>query len=189
MLAHHHGGLWNGSAIAGSLGVSPPAARHYLDVLSDTYMIRQLPPYFANLGKRLVKSPKVYIRDSGLLNCLLGISTYEEMLSHPQAGAAWEGWVLEQIQSLLTRRTQLFFYRTAAGAEIDVILVQGDQPRTAIEIKFSTSPKPARGFWEGYETLGCRRGFVLYPGQEKFPLGKGVYALPVAQISEIQNVL
>jgi predicted AAA+ superfamily ATPase len=118
MLAHFHGQLWNASKIAASLGVSAPTAKHYLDTLQDTFMVRSLPPFAANVKKRLVKSPKVYLRDSGLLHALLRVGTIDNLLGHPIAGASWEGWVIEQALAGIEGRSGAYFYRTAAGAEI-----------------------------------------------------------------------
>ena len=185
MLAHAHGQLWNASKIAASLGVSPPAARHYLDILQDTFMIRQLQPFHANLKKRLVKSPKVYLRDPGLLHALLGIGSHDELLGHPSAGASWEGFVTEQILSSVPASWGSFFYRTSAGAEIDLILVPRADRFLAVEIKHSLDPRPGRGFWSAHEDLRPRKGFVVYPGAERFPLGKDVLALPISELERI----
>lgn len=185
MLAHVHGQRWNASAIAQSMGVSPPTGRHYLDILSDTFMIRQLSPYAANVGKRLVKSPKVYLRDSGLLHALLGIDTMEALLGNPIAGASWEGWAVEQVLTLMRAPYTPYYYRTQAGAEIDLVVAHPSAPPVAVEAKLSLSPKLSRGFYEAFSDLGCDRGYVVYPGQERYPLGKGVEALPVHQLRTI----
>lgn len=126
MLAHSNGQLWNASKIAGSLGVSAPAVRHYLDLLEDTFMVRQLQPYHANLKKRQTKSPKAYVRDSGLLHAILGLETMDAILGHPSAGSSFEGWVIEQVVSVLPASWHPFFYRTTAGAEIDLVLAGPD---------------------------------------------------------------
>ena len=123
MTAHHHGNLWNASAIANALGVSSPAASRYLDILCDTFIVRQLAPFSGNLKKRLVKSPKVYVRDSGLLHALLGIHNHEQLQGHPVVGASWEGMVIEQILAILPTGVESYFYRTSAGAEVDLLLV------------------------------------------------------------------
>jgi predicted AAA+ superfamily ATPase len=186
MLAHVHGGLWNASAIAGSMGVTAPTARHYLDILSDTFIVRQLPPFYANIGKRLVKSPKAYIRDSGILHALLGIGSYSELLNHPSAGASWEGWVVEQILSILPGEAAAFFYRTSSGAEIDLVIVRSPSSKpVAVEIKFSTAPQLSRGFYEGFSSLGCERGFVVHPGKDTYDFRHGITALPAHDIDKI----
>lgn len=186
MLAHSHGQLWNGAKVAASLGVSGPAVKHYLDILQNTFMVRVLQPHHANLKKRLVKSPKVYLRDSGLLHALLGLADHDQLLSHPVLGASWEGFVIEQILSAKPSSTQVGFYRTGAGAEIDLVLqAGGNQAPIAVEIKYSLSPSPSKGFWFGMADLDCERGFVIAPVQEAYPLGKGVTVLPVEQVRRI----
>ncbi len=188
MLAHYHGQLWNASKIAGSLGVSAPTAKHYLDTLEDTFMIRQLPPFAANLKKRLVKSPKIYLRDSGLLHALLRLATYDDLLGHPVAGTSWEGWVIEQALAASGANgphTHASFFRTAAGAEIDLVLDRARGQRIALEIKLSSAPKPSQGFWSGIADIKPSAAYVVYPGKERYALGKGVEALPVAMLSSI----
>ncbi|HAJ79367.1 MAG TPA: ATPase [Fibrobacteres bacterium] len=186
MLSHVHGGIWNASGIAGSLGVSAPSARHYLDILSDTFIIRQLQPFYSNAGKRLVKSPKVYIRDSGILHALAGICSYEDLINNPVAGSSWEGWIIEQILLILPEDVEAYFYRTQAGAEIDLILVrrQFSKP-VAVEIKFSTVPQLSKGFYEGFSSLGCNRGFVVYNGNETYEIRKGIFAVPAFDIEKV----
>jgi predicted AAA+ superfamily ATPase len=188
MLAHCQGQLWNASQIAGSLGVDSKTARRYLDVLDDTFMVRQLPPLHANLKKRLVKSPKIYLRDTGLLHGLLGIGAYEQLLGHPAAGASWEGWCVEQVLSTVAPATGARFYRTSAGAEIDLVLQPpGGGPPVAIEAKFSLDPRPTRGFWSALSDLQPARSFVVYPGAEFYPLGETVWALPAAQMTRVSE--
>ncbi len=190
MLAHYHGQLWNASKIAGSLGVSAPTAKHYLDTLEDTFMIRQLPPFVANLKKRLVKSPKIYLRDSGLLHALLRLGTHDDLLGHPVAGASWEGWVIEQALAASGTHTSASFFRTAAGAEIDLVLdrPRGKHQRIALEIKRSSAPTPSKGFWSGIADIKSGAAYVVYPGKERYPLGPGVEALPVSMLNEALRV-
>jgi len=185
MIAHSHGQLWNASKIAGSLGVSAPTVRSYLDILEETFIVRQIQPYHSNIKKRLIKSPKVYIRDSGLLHTLLNIRTVEDLHGHPSLGSSWEGFIVGQILGILPGRWQTYFYRTGAGAEIDLILFDNKHKPVAIEIKYSMSPKGDRGFWNAYEDLSCKKGFVVYPGAESYPLGKNVFTLPVKNLSII----
>lgn len=185
MLAHSHGQLWNASRIAAGLGLSAPTVRHYLDILEDTFLARQLQPYHPNLGKRLTKSPKVYLRDCGLLHALLGLRTQDELLGHPALGASWEGFVLEQVLATASPERQAFFFRTSAGAEIDLVLVGRRGEVTAIEAKYSSAPAPTKGFWNAYRDLECCQGFVIYPGREKYPLGQGVTALPIEDVGEV----
>ena len=184
MLAHFHGQMWNASKIAASLGVTAPTAKHYLDTLQDTFMVRVLPPFASNLKKRLVKSPKVYLRDSGLLHALLHIGDADQLLGHPIAGASWEGWVIEQALTLINGRSSACFYRTAAGAEIDLV-IERPKRRLAFEIKLGSAPSPSRGFWSGLSDLKPSAGFVIYSGKERFPLGRGVEALPVSMLADV----
>jgi len=185
MIAHSHGQLWNASKIAGSLGISAPTVMSYLDILEETFIVRQLRPYYSNIKKRLIKSPKVYIRDSGLLHALLNINTLDNLHGHPSLGSSWEGFVVEQILKILPERWQAYFYRTGAGAEIDLVLFDGKHKPVAVEIKYSVSPKLERGFWNAYEDLSCKKGFVLYPGKESYPLGRNVATLPAKKLAEI----
>ena len=189
MLAHCHGQLWNGSKIAGSLGVSAPTVRRYLDILQDTFMLRQLQPFHSNIKKRLVKTPKVYLRDSGLLHALLGLEDHEALLGHPSAGASWEGWVIEQVLTIVPDTWATWFYRTGAKAEIDLVIQPGGRkPLIAIEIKHSLTPKPTQGFWSAFSDLEPAQAFVVYPGDEYYPVREGVFALPICQLDRILNV-
>ncbi|HIJ95126.1 MAG TPA: ATP-binding protein [Desulfuromonadales bacterium] len=185
MIAHHHGNLWNASSIANALGVSSPATSRYLDILCDTFIVRQLAPFSANLKKRLVKSPKVYIRDSGLLHALLGINTMEQLLGHPVVGASWEGMVIEQILAVLPSGIEPYFYRTVAGAEVDLLLVPRGGSPMPVEIKHSLSPKISKGFSSVMDDLKCECGFIVYPGNEAYPLSKTVMALPVTMLDKL----
>jgi predicted AAA+ superfamily ATPase len=189
MLSHLHGQLWNASHIGASLGVSPPTARHYLDILHETFMVRQLQPYFANVKKRLVKSPKVYLCDSGILHTLLRIGSYEDLLNHPAAGHSFEGWVVEQIMTVMPLGCEAFFYRTSSGAEIDLVLLPPNKKPVAIEIKFSQNPGVSKGFWEAFADLKCGKGFIVYPGKEYYALRPDVFALPVNELARILQVI
>jgi predicted AAA+ superfamily ATPase len=183
--AHHHGNLWNASAIANALGVSSPAASRYLDILCDTFIVRQLAPFSANLKKRLVKSPKIYVRDSGLLHALLGIHNQEQLQGHPVVGASWEGMVIEQILAILPAGFEPFFYRTSAGAEVDLLLVPRSGSPIAVEIKHSLSPKVSNGLRSVMEDLKCDRGFIVYPGNESYKMTPRITALPVTMLKEL----
>ncbi|MBW1812516.1 MAG: ATP-binding protein [Deltaproteobacteria bacterium] len=183
MLAHSHGQLWNASKISNSLGVSAPTVRRYLDILEETFVVRQLQPYHANTKKRLIKSPKVYIRDSGLNHALLRISTFDDLQGHPSIGASWEGFVIEQIASLWPQNNELYFYRTNAGAEIDLLYTDHKNQPVPVEIKYSLSPSVSRGFWNAYADLSCKRGYVVYPGRDIYPLGKNVTTLPLEMLA------
>ncbi len=185
MISHYHGQLWNASQIAKSLGLSAPTVRNYLDILTDTFIVRQLFPYHTNIKKRLTKSQKIYIRDTGLLHALLRIESFEALQDHPVVGSSWEGFVIEQIANLLPENTPLYFYRTLAAAEIDLVILDRKNQPIAIEIKYSLSPKLEKGFSIAFEDLSCKKGFVIYPGEEYYPLRKNIFALPIKMISEI----
>jgi uncharacterized protein len=184
MLAHHHGQLWNASGLAGSLGLSAPTIRSYLDLLQDTFMARSLQPLHANLGKRLVKRPKVFLRDSGLLHALLGLEDQEALLGHPIAGASWEGFVLEQVLSMIPSTWKASFFRTSAGAELDLVLERPRKHPIGIEIKLSKTPAPTRGFWNALEDLNAK-GFVICPANEAYPLAKNASVLPVELLESL----
>jgi uncharacterized protein len=183
MIAHSHGSIWNASKIASALGVSPPTARHYLDILEETFIVRQLLPFYPNIKKRIIKSPKVYIRDSGLLHTLFSISSKNELLSHPSAGHSWEGFVIEQIINSLSNKYLTYFYRTSAGAEVDLVIVKGDQPVLCIEIKLSLSPLPAQGFFNAMNDLNCKNGIIVYPGDDEYSIKHNVKVIPFVKLS------
>ena len=183
MLAHLQGQLFNASQLALSLGgASHTTAARYLGTLVDAMVVRRLEPLLPNLGKRLVKSPKVYVRDSGVLHALLGIHTLDDLQGHPIAGASWEGFVIEQVAAHLPPDATLSFYRTAAGAEIDAVVERGTR-RIGIEVKFSSAPKPTRGFWQALQDLGVQQAYVVAPVAAAYPLATNVEVLPVTQIS------
>ena len=186
MVAHCHGQLWNASRIAESMGIDHKTARRYLDVLQDTFMLRQILPYFANTKKQLIKSPKVYLRDSGILHNLLKVDSFEILQSHPVVGSSWEGFCLEQILAAIPSRWDVSFYRTRSGAEIDFVIqpVQMMAP-IAVEIKYSTAPKLTKGFWNAYNDIRPKQAFVVYPGKDSFPIAKNIWALPISQINKI----
>lgn len=188
MLAHLHGQLWNASRLAAGFGVSAPTVAHYLDILEATYMLRRLPPLQANLGKRLVKSPKVYLRDSGLLHALLGIESLNDLAGHPVLGASWEGWVLEQIAQLIGAQWQLSFYRTASGAEMDVVAERGTK-KIGFEIKFSSAPKPSKGFWSAMSDLQLAHAYVIAPVQSGYPLARNVDVVPAAELAALLQTI
>ena len=183
MLAHLHGQLFNASAIAASLGVSGPTVSRYLDGLSGSLMLRRLEPYHANLGKRLVKSPKIYVRDSGLLHHLLGIREVNDLIGHPGAGASWEGFAIEQIVGHLPEGASASFYRTAAGAELDLVLESG-RKKLGFEIKFSSAPKVSKGFWQACEDVCVDKAYIVAPVRERYPFAEKVEVLPVLDLPE-----
>ena len=171
MLAHHQGQLLNSAQLAGGLGISGHTVARYLDIMVDLLLVRRLQPWAANSKKRLVRTPKVYVRDSGLVHALLNIRDREDLAGHPVVGASWEGMLIENILDSIPATTRPSFYRTAAGAEIDLILELSSKERWAIEIKRSISnPAPSKGFYFGCEDIQATRQIVLYPGDEKFRL-------------------
>lgn len=185
MLAHLHGQLWNASRIAASMGLSAPTIQRYLDILEDTFIVLQLRPYLANVGKRITKSPKVYVRDSGMVHALLGIGSAEDLAAHPGMGASWEGFVVAQVLAAMPEGWQAYYYRTSAGAEIDLVLVDRRQRLTAVEIKYSSAPQPPKGFLIACVDLGCERRFIIYPGAERYPLSGDCTALPLKEVESL----
>lgn len=174
MLAHHQSGLLNAADFARSLGVDNKTVASYLDLLVDLLLARRLEPWHNNVGKRLVKSPRIYVRDSGLVHTLLGLSTAEDVLGHPVAGASWEGFVIETLIAAAPEGTRANFYRTAAGAEIDLLLTLPGGVLWAVEIKRSLQPKLERGFHHACSDLAPARRLLVYPGDERYPLAEGV---------------
>jgi len=181
MLAHRHGQLWNASELARSLGVIPPTVTSYLNLLISTFLARRLEPHQSNLGKRLVKSPKVYLRDTGMLHALLGIPDLDDLHGNPILGVSWEGFLIEQLLSISQPRDTTF-YRTTAGAELDLVVKLDGQPLTGYEMKYSLAPTVSKGFWNSVEDLELERAHVLYPGQEEWPLKEGVDVVPAVQV-------
>ena len=184
MLAHLHGQMWNASRLASGFGVSAPTVQHYLEILEATYMVRRLPPLHVNLGKRLVKSPKIYLRDSGLLHALLGIRSLDELAGHPVVGPSWEGWVLEQIAQLLSPQWQLSFYRTATGAEMDVVAERGER-RIGFEIKLSSAPSLSKGFWSAMKDLQLEQAYVVAPVETGYPIAEKVEVVPAKDLAQL----
>jgi predicted AAA+ superfamily ATPase len=174
MLAHNQGQLLNASAIARGLGVSAPTINAYLDLLVDLLLVRRLPPRLANVGKRQVRSPKTFVRDSGLLHALLGLGDKEALLGHPVLGASWEGHVIENLITLAPARVEPSFYRTSGGAEIDLVLRWPGGREWAIEVKRSLSPRPGRGMRSAIEDLKPERSFIVYPGEDRYPVAEGI---------------
>jgi hypothetical protein len=169
MLSHQQGGIWNAHMFANSLGVTGPTAKRYLQFLHGAFLVRILEPWFVNATKRLVKSPKVFVRDTGLLHAMMNINSYAVLMGHPVAGASWEGFVIEQIIQLLPGKLRPFFYRTHHGAEADLMLVEGIKPVAAIEIKLTNAPVISKGFYQAIDDLKLKQGFVVTPGSESYP--------------------
>lgn len=184
MLAHVQGGITNASQLAKSLDVSSVTVSRYLDLMVDLLLVRRLQPWGRNAGKRLVKSPKVYIRDSGITHALLNIQTFNDLLSHPVAGGSWEGFVIENILSVIPAGVIPYYYRTSNGAEIDLVLEFSGQEKWAIEIKRSATPVLSKGFYMACQDIDPDRRFVVYAGQDKFQMGENITAISLVGIME-----
>lgn len=177
MLAHNQSQLLNAANLASGLGVDGKTVANYLDLLVDLLLVRRLMPWHKNIGKRLIKSPKVYVRDSGITHALLNIRNREDLLAHPIVGQSWEAFVIENVLSNVPLGTEASFYRTAAGAEIDLLLALPGGNLFAIEIKRSLSPKLEKGFYHACEDTQPNRNFIIYPGEERYPLSETVEAI------------
>lgn len=177
MLAHYHGQVWSASNPARSMGVSEPTIRRYLDMLTQTMMIRQLQPWHENLGKRQVKAPKIYFRDTGLLHALMNLQTSAQLALHPQSGASWEGFALEQVIRL-AKPDSAYFWATHQGAELDLLMFKGSQ-RIGVEFKRTDAPKLTQSMRIAQADLGLDALYVVYPGLQRYPLADGVEAVPL----------
>lgn len=184
MIAHLHSGMLNSSALANSLGLTHPTINKYLELLEGSFLIRRLPPYFINVGKRLTKSPKLYIRDSGLLHHLLRIFDMEQLRGNPSVGASWEGYVIEQIMSEAPEFSEFYYYRTQNGAEIDLLMFTPKGKIVAIEIKFSVSPSISKGFYQSVEDLKPDFKYIITPSGERFEREGGVIICPLSLFLE-----
>lgn len=178
MLAHSQGGQLNNAKLASNLDVAAPTVKRYVELLEDLLLVRSLRPWAGNIGKRLVRAPKIYIRDSGIVHALLNLTTLDEVLSHPVIGASWEGFVIENLLSCLPTGVTSWFYRTSAGAEVDLVIEQGSK-KYAIEIKRSQAPSLSKGFHLGCQDIGASKCFIVYSGKEQFPVTKEVTAIPL----------
>jgi predicted AAA+ superfamily ATPase len=187
MLAHYHGGIWNAAEAARSLGVTEPTARRYLDLLAGLFMVRQLQPWHENLNKRQVKAPKVYLRDSGLLHALLGLGEERGILSHPKAGASWEGYAIEETLKLV-RPDAAYFWATHTGAELDLLLIKGGR-RYGVEVKFQDAPRLTPSMRIALSDLRLQHLRVLYPGDQRYELGRGVMVVPLAELATDPGVI
>lgn len=179
MLAHFHGQLWNGSELARSLGAAHTTVKRHLDLLTGALMLRQLQPWFENIGKRQVKAPKVYVRDPGLLHALLGLPTFRELEGHPKLGASWEGFVIEEIARAAGER-HLYFWATQSGAELDLLVISGGK-RYGVEIKYADAPRPTKSMHIAVGDLGLARLFVVYPGSASFLLADKIEAVSLIE--------
>ncbi|MEW5940204.1 MAG: DUF4143 domain-containing protein [Chloroflexota bacterium] len=181
LLAHYHGQVWNGSEAARTLNISEATARRYVDLLQDLFMIRQLQPWFSNLGKRQVKSPKLYFRDTGLLHYLLGIESEHELHLHPRLGASWEGYVIEEIIKS-ARPDEVYFWATHSGAELDLLLIKGGK-RIGVECKRVDAPKLTPSMRSAMQDLELDRLAVIYPGSQVYSLGDRISVLPLSKMA------
>ncbi|HEC29980.1 MAG TPA: ATP-binding protein [Gammaproteobacteria bacterium] len=184
MLAHRQGGVLNASQLAGNLSVSGTTVARYLDLMVDLLLVRRLQPWSSNTGKRLIRSPKVYVRDSGIVHTLLHIQTINDLLGHPVVGGSWEGFVIENILSATPGHIIPFFYGTPGGAEIDLLLEFPNQEKWAIEIKRSSTPSLSKGFYTACADVDATRRFVVYAGQDRFSMGHGTTAI---SLNEMMN--
>ncbi len=187
IVAHYHAQTWNAATAASTLGVTQPTVRNYLDLLSDAYMIRQLQPWHANLTKRQVRSPKVYVRDSGLLHSLLGITTEKSLLTHPALGTSWEGFAIEQV--LATEpHDAAYFWATYQGAEVD-LLIEREGRLLGVECKRTDTPRVTPSIRIALAELGLDRVAVVYPGEQRFPLAEKVEAVPLQDLASGWRIL
>jgi len=185
MLAHTQGGILNAARLAASLEVSAPTINRYIDLLVDLLMVRRLRPYSSNVGKRLVKSPKIYIRDSGLVHALLNIPDFQSLLGHPVVGGSWEGFVIENLIAAAPPRTVPGFYRTSGGAEVDLVLELPGGERWLIEIKRSGAPRPSKGFYSALGDLNPAKAFVVYAGADRYPISPQIEAIGLLELMGI----
>jgi len=189
MLGHGQGTVLNASRLASSLAVSAPTVGRYVDLLVDLLLVRRLPPFHGNVNKRLVKSPKLYVRDSGLVHTLLGLADHDVLAGHPVLGASWEGFVIENLIAAAPRRVAASFYRTSAGAEIDLVLEMPGGKAWAVEIKRSLSTRPRKGFYSACDDIAAARRLVVYAGSERYPMPHDVEAIGVRELGEELSAL
>jgi len=189
MLAHNQSELLNAAKLASALGIDGKTVAKYLDLMVDLLLVRRLKPWHENTKKRLVKSPKVYIRDSGLTHALLGIQTQENLLGHPVCGSSWEGYIIENILNLVPQNTEAYFYRSSGGAECDLILKLPDQTIWAIEVKRSLNPKVEKGFYYACDDIQENKRYVIYPGEETYPLTYDTEAINLNNLLKKLNAL
>ena len=185
MLAHQQGALLQQSRLASGLGVSSPTLERYIDLLVDLQLVRRLRPWSINTGKRLVKAPKVYVRDSGLVHALLGLENLHDVAGHPVCGLSYEGFCIDNLLAATKASVTPYTYRTHAGAEIDLVLERGGKPWMAVEIKRSTTPSLSKGFALACDDLGITQRFVVYPGTERFPMRHGTQAIGLVELMQV----
>jgi hypothetical protein len=183
MVSHYHGQIWNGSEIAASLGVAPNTAKAYLDALEQTFMIRRLQPWFENVGKRLVKTPKIYIRDSGILHSLQNIHSKKALLTHPKLGASWEGFALEEVLRVFLPR-EAYFYSIHSGSELDLFFIH-DGKRIGVEFKRADAPNATRSMRIAIEDLKLDKLYIVYPGGRNYVLSDRIQALSIKNLHSV----
>ena len=184
MLAHNQGSTFNASQLSRSLDASHTTIIRYLDLMVDLLLVRRLQPYTFNIGKRLIKAPKVYVRDSGITHTLLNIKNYNDLLGNPIVGNSWEGFVIENILAVAPSDVKPYFYRTSGGAEIDLILEFGINNLWAIEIKRSSAPKPSKGFYSACDDLNPKEKFIVYSGTDTFTIKKDITIISLYDMME-----
>lgn len=185
MIAHSQGQLLNSSSLAKNFSLSLPTIQKILNIFESAYLIRRLMPFHSNLKKRLIKTPKIYLRDSGLCHRLLNIYEFDDLLAHPVLGHSWEAFIIEQLAAILPRGWGISFYRTAGGAEIDILLTGTKGQKIAAEIKYSATPKVSKGFYSALEDLQVTEGYLIYPGNASYPLGENITAWPASRLAEM----
>lgn len=189
MLAHQQGSIINMSELARGIDVSVTTANRYLDLMVDLLLVRRLKPYAFNIGKRLVKSPKIFVRDSGIVHALLNINNYNELIGHPVSGGSWEGYVVQNLMSVCPTHVNCYYYRTAQGAEIDLVIEVSHTQLWAVEIKRSGSPSVNKGFHIACDDIKAKRKFVVYSGDESFSLGNDVFAVSLNEMMKLLQKL
>jgi predicted AAA+ superfamily ATPase len=189
MLAHYHGNQINYSELGRSLELSHTTIKHYLDTMTDFYMVRQLLPFAANVKKRLVKTPKVYLRDTGILHSLLNLSNLEALFSYPAMGASWEGFVIENILNCIDQRWEYYYYRTATQVEIDLVLITPDKEIWAIEIKRNSAPKPGRGFTEACNDIQASKKWIVNASDDRYPLSNNIEVIGIMEFLKLLHKL
>jgi predicted AAA+ superfamily ATPase len=187
MLAHYHGQIWNASELGRSMSLSDKTVRAWLDILTGTFMVRQLQPWFVNVGKRQVKSPKVYVRDTGLLHSLFNLSDRHALLGHPRVGASWEGFVLEQVLRAI-RPAEAYYWATHNGAELDLFFPHRGR-NYGVEIKFNEAPAATKSMRIAIDDLGLKHLWIIYPGTERFPIDKHITAWPLRDVAKLRGEL
>jgi predicted AAA+ superfamily ATPase len=184
MLSHYHGQTLNYSELGRSFGISDKTIKRYIDILEDTFMIRTLKPWHANIGKRLIKSPKFYIQDSGIFHALQGIDSYDHLITNPKIGASWEGFALQLVISMLGKRdNEIFFYGVHGGVEVDLFW-HSKTLKLGIEFKYSDAPKITRSMYQAIDDLNLDHLFIIYPGDKIYPLDERMTAIPLGELNE-----